>query len=256
MPYNGVIWQTIQQGNWKRTDIRRVEIRDEWQQLSSTLTHSFAHSFAHSEGFWGPCRAAREQPSVSCVCVGAGEGRPAPWKESSDPVAKGKRRGCSVERPRPEEERKEQPQNSFPPKRETHKHRERERGKEWGGGCWNNAPSAAGAMAIRRRVCECVRRHHFLFCVNWADLLSFLCCKFNSQLINMWPFGAPVCAESVCRHTERAPGKRHGRGVCRQRALTRFALVWSAAQWLTHLNTGFMRRMSYNWKCTEASPSH
>lgn len=37
------------------------------------------------ERIWGPCGAAREQASVSCVCSKAGEGRPASSKESGDP---------------------------------------------------------------------------------------------------------------------------------------------------------------------------
>lgn len=106
--------------------------------LSSTLT--LVHALKE---ILGPCGAAREQPSVSCVCSEAGEGRPAPPKESSDP-GKWEKGGVLCGKAK---ERKEQPQNSFPP--------ERERVTERGGGRWNNAPSAAGAMA--KAVCVCVR---------------------------------------------------------------------------------------------------
>lgn len=117
-----------------------------------------SHACAHTQrDFGGPCEAAREQPSVSCVCSGAGEGHPARQKESGDPEE-----GCFVERPRPETERKEQQQNSFPP--ETHIEEKGEGWGAWVGGLLEQ--SAAGAIAEAVSVCKCVCREHFLFCVN------------------------------------------------------------------------------------------
>ena len=113
-------------------------------------------------------------------------GAPCTSEREERPTETGKRRGAVWRGQGPEWREKAGHKTAF-------LQRASEGGGGAGGGCWNNAPSAAGAMA--KAVCLCVCREHFLFCVNWADLLSFLCCKFNSQLINMWPFGAPVCAQ-------------------------------------------------------------
>lgn len=117
------------------------------------------------ERIWGPCGAAREQPSVSCVCSKAGEGRPASSKESGDP-GKWEGGGRSVERPRPREKRKEQPQNTFPPERQRKREQGADRQREREEGVAGTMPLQLQVQWLRRCVCDCVRREHFLFCVN------------------------------------------------------------------------------------------
>ncbi|KAM7402531.1 hypothetical protein PAMP_017759 [Pampus punctatissimus] len=100
------------------------------------------HTFLERTEILEPCGAARERPSVSCVCSGAGEGLPAPPKESSDPK-KWKKGGvlCGKAKARSGEKRAATKQLSS-------RERESQRVTGWGerqrrGGCWNNAPSAA-----------------------------------------------------------------------------------------------------------------
>ncbi len=152
---------------------------DEWRRSSSntqTPTFSSTLTLVHTlKGILGPCGAAREQPSVSCVCSEAGEGRPAPPKESSDP-GKWEKGGvlCGKAKAWRGEKRATNKTAFLQRERETERDTEREKGRERererGGGSWNNAPSAAGAMAkavcVCVCVCECVCREHFLFCVN------------------------------------------------------------------------------------------
>lgn len=163
-----------------------------------TFPSTLAHLYTHSKGFWGPAEWHVSSPLSAVFAVKQARGAMHLWKRVAT-RGKGRKEGCSVERPRPREKRKEQPQNSFPLQRE--RRREGERQREEG---------TAGTMSLQLQVQwlqSCVCRAHFLFCVNWADLLSLLRCKFNSQLINMWPFC--VCRVCVCvcarRITEWAP---------------------------------------------------
>lgn len=81
-----------------------------------------------------------------------------------------------MERPRPSEKRKEQPQNRFPLERERLREGERQRERARGGDFWNNAPSAAGAMATGVRVYECVCVGRTFFFV----LIELICCLFSA----------------------------------------------------------------------------
>lgn len=70
---------------------------------------------------------AREQPSVSCVCSEAGEGRPAPPKERSDP-GNGRKEGVSRAKAKaPEWREKSGHKTAFPS--EDQRDRERVRGE-------------------------------------------------------------------------------------------------------------------------------
>lgn len=122
-----------------------------------------------------------------------------------------------MERPRPEK-RKEQPQNSFTPERET----------EQGEG--------SGTMPFKLQVqslklCVCLCGEHFLFCDNLADLLSFLRSKFNSQLINMWPFGAAVCA-ARCHEWSNDTGR-----LCRHRLTHSVNSIFTCMEHRAMVNT-------------------
>ena len=60
-------------GERERERERESERGRERERTCAFVSPQHRHS---KEGLLGACRAAREQPSVSCVCTQAGEGRP------------------------------------------------------------------------------------------------------------------------------------------------------------------------------------
>lgn len=129
----GVFQGTIQPNNWKWTDIRSIK-RNRMNGTDPPQTHKPPFSLRHShsyhtlKGILGPCGAAREQPSVSCVCSEAGEGRPAPPKESKRHREMGERRGALWKGQGPEWREKSNHKTAFLQReRDRDRHRERER---------------------------------------------------------------------------------------------------------------------------------
>lgn len=114
-----------------------------------------AGTCSHLKGFGGPAERHVSSPLSAVFAVRQARGALHLRKRVAT-QGNGRKGGGgrSVERPRPREERKEQPQNSFPPERQRKREQgaDRQRERERGGGCWNNAPSAAGAMAKAVRV--------------------------------------------------------------------------------------------------------
>lgn len=120
------------------------------------------------ERILGPCGAAREQPSVSCVCSKAGEGRPASSKESGDP-GKWEKRGVgggALWKGQGPERREKSSHKTVSLQRDRERESKGQIDREREEGVAGTMPLQLQVQWLRRCVCDCVRREHFLFCVN------------------------------------------------------------------------------------------
>lgn len=123
-----------------------------------------AGTCSHLKGFGGPAERHVSRPLSAVFAVRQARGALHLRKRVA--TQGNGRGGRSVERPRPREERKEQPQNTFPPERQRKREQGADRQREREEGVAGTMPLQLQVQWLRRCVCDCVRREHFLFCVN------------------------------------------------------------------------------------------
>lgn len=169
---------TIKWNNRKWTDIHRhktntTNSRDPFQIPTFSSTVSCTHTL---KGFWGPVERHVSSPLSAVFAVWQARGTPH-LRKRRPTQANGRKEGSYAERPRPWVKR-------VPTKRLSSGEEEGERERDVGWGrYWNNALSAAGAMANSQSVCVgacvCTHAHRTLFFV----LIELIYCLFSAPTL-------------------------------------------------------------------------